>query len=97
MEINDKLLDKLTDLAKLEFEDQEREEIKKDLSQILDFVGKLNELDTENIEPLIYMADETNVTREDSPKTSITKKDALKNAPEKDSDFFRVPKFVEKK
>ena len=61
------------------------------------FVDKLNELDTSSVEPLIYMTDETNVLREDIMQQNISQKEALKNAPKKDSDYFKVPKMVNKK
>jgi aspartyl-tRNA(Asn)/glutamyl-tRNA(Gln) amidotransferase subunit C len=59
-------------------------------------MGKLNELDTQNIEPLIFMSEETNRLREDIPEVSISHEEALKNAPKKDSDYFRIPKVLEK-
>ena len=90
-------IDKLATLSRLEFNGKEKEEILGDLNRMLDFVGKLNELDTEGVEPLIYMTDEKNVLRTDEVKTDITQKDALKNAPKHDSDYFKVPKVVEKK
>ena len=68
-----------------------------DMNRMLDFVNKLNELDTSNVEPLIYMTEETNVLRDDVVKQEITQKEALKNAPKHDSFYFRVPKVVEKK
>ncbi|MFT6851268.1 MAG: aspartyl-tRNA(Asn)/glutamyl-tRNA(Gln) amidotransferase subunit C, partial [Sphingobacteriales bacterium] len=60
----------------------------------LTFVEKLNELDTENVDPLIYVTDEHDVKREDVSKTFITHEEALKNAPKRDSDYFRVPKVI---
>jgi len=54
-----------------------------------------NELDTEKVEPLIYMTDETNVLRPDTPELTVTQKEALKNAPRKDSDYFKAPKVIE--
>ena len=68
-----------------------------DLNNMLLFVDKLNELDTSSVEPLIYMTDETNVLREDIMQQNISQKEALKNAPKKDSDYFKVPKMVNKK
>jgi aspartyl-tRNA(Asn)/glutamyl-tRNA(Gln) amidotransferase subunit C len=65
---------------------------------VIDFVEKLNELDTSGVEPLIFMTEEENVLREDAvkPEEIIPKKEALMNAPVKDSDYFRVPKVVDK-
>lgn len=90
-------VDKLATLSRLEFDGKEKEEIMNDLSRMLDFVGKLNKLDTDGVEPLIYMNDEKNVLRTDEVKQTISQKEALSNAPKKDSDYFKVPKVVEKK
>ena len=90
-------VDKLATLSRLEFNGKEKEEIINDLNRMLDFVGKLNELDTTNVEPLIYMNDEKNVLRSDEVKQTISQKEALSGAPKKDSDYFKVPKVVEKK
>lgn len=96
MEITDATIDKLAHLARLEFNGEEKESIKKDLTQITAFVEKLSEIDTEGVEPLIYMSNESNILREDKIVQEISHDEALKNAPAKDSDYFRVPKFVEK-
>ena len=88
MEITDKTVDKLAHLARLQFEGDEKERIKKDLNKILTFVDKLNELDTEGVEPLIYMSEELNVMRNDEKKKTVTQKQALKNAPKAYSDHF---------
>lgn len=97
MKIDKEMVDHLAHLSRLEFEKEAKEEIINDLNRILSFVEKLNELDTENIAPLIYMNDETNVLREDFVVQDITQEEALKNAPKRDSDYFKVPKMVEKK
>ena len=67
-----------------------------DMDKILSFVGKIEELDTEGVEPLIYMTQETNVLRNDEVGQHNTKEEALKNAPDKDSDYFKVPKVLNK-
>ncbi|MFI5164040.1 MAG: Asp-tRNA(Asn)/Glu-tRNA(Gln) amidotransferase subunit GatC [Bacteroidia bacterium] len=95
--INQDTVDKLANLSRLEFNGKEKEEISNDLNKMLDFVGKLNELTTFNVEPLIYMSDEKNVLRPDEVKREITQQQALSNAPQKDSDYFKVPKVVENK
>ena len=95
MKIDNSTVDKLADLAKLEFDAESKKAIVKDLSRVLDFVGKLNELDTENVEPLVYMTDETNVLRKDEVVQEITQQDALRNAPKKDSDYIIVPKVLQ--
>jgi len=60
------------------------------------FVEKLNELDTTGVEPLLHMSDEVNVLREDEVKGSISREEALKNAPLHDEQFFKVPKVIRK-
>jgi len=96
MDITNDMVDKLADLAKLEFNGEEKEKLKGDLNKIITFIDKLNELDTDRIEPLIFMSEEKNILREDEVKQIITHEEAMKNAPAKDSDYFRVPKFLEK-
>ena len=96
MEVNDALIEKLAHLARLRFNDTEKEEIKHDLQRMIAFVEKLNELDLEGIEPLVHMSDEVNVLREDEIKGSISREEALKNAPLHDDQFFKVPKVIKK-
>jgi aspartyl-tRNA(Asn)/glutamyl-tRNA(Gln) amidotransferase subunit C len=94
MEITDRTVDELAHLARLQFEGEEKERIKNDLNRILGFMEKLNELDTEGVEPLIYLSEELNVLRNDEARTTITQQQALKNAPQRDSDYFKVPKVL---
>ena len=96
MEVNDALVDKLANLARLRFEPEEKSEIKKDLQKMISFVEKLNELDTTGVEPLLFMTDEVNVLREDEVRGSITREEGLLNAPLKDEEFFKVPKVIRK-
>jgi aspartyl-tRNA(Asn)/glutamyl-tRNA(Gln) amidotransferase subunit C len=96
MKIDSKTVDKLAELAKLEFDDKDKPQIISDLNRILGFIDKLNELDTTSVEPLIYLTEETNVMRDDVVKQEITREEALKNAPKKDSDFIKAPKVIEK-
>ena len=96
MEIDDKLIDKLSDLSKLKFEGSERDAIKSDLKRMIAFVDKLGELDTAGVEPLVYMNDEPMQLRRDTVVDQLTQHDALKNAPSKDSDYFKVPKVLDK-
>lgn len=96
IEINDQLIEKLCTLAKLEYNEAGREAIKKDLSRIIGFIGKLDELDTAQVEPLIFMTEEHNVLRMDEVNNTVSQKEALKNAPGKDSDYFKVPKVLSK-
>jgi len=93
--IDIKTVDEIAHLARLEFNEESKKEIQNDLNRMLSFVEKLNELDTDGIEPLIYMTNDRNVLREDTPEVTITQKEALKNAPRKDSDYFKVPKVID--
>jgi aspartyl-tRNA(Asn)/glutamyl-tRNA(Gln) amidotransferase subunit C len=96
MEINDELIDKLSGLARLEFKGEDRENIKSDLSRMLEFVDKLENVDTTNVDPLIYMTEQSSYMRPDESKETITQAEALKNAPQKDSFYFKVPKVLKK-
>lgn len=93
--IDIKTVDEIAHLARLEFKDDAKAAILNDINRMLAFVDKLNELDTTNVESLIYMTNEKNILREDEPEVSVTQKEALKNAPKKDSDYFKVPKVIE--
>ena len=96
MEINNKLIQDIAKLSKLKFDDSAEEKMKADLEKMIAFVDKLNEIDTEGIDPLIYMSEEVNVLREDKVSEETSQEDALKNAPEKDSDYFKVPTVLKK-
>ena len=93
--IDIKTVDEVAHLARLEFNDEAKTEIINDMNRMLKFVDKLSELDTEGQEPLIYMTDAVNVMREDEIEQTISQHDALKNAPKKDSDYFKVPKVID--
>ncbi len=97
MEITNEIIDKLADLAKLQFKDEQKEDIRNDLTKIIAFVDKIDELDTDGVEPLIHMSKEINVLREDEVKETITQVQALKNAPSKDSDYFKISTVLNKK
>lgn len=96
MKIDTETVDKIAHLARLEFDDAAKTAMVKDMNNMLSFVDKLNELNTDNVEPLIYMSDEVNVLREDEVKGMVTQQEALSNAPKKDSDYFKVPKVIDK-
>ena len=85
----------LAHLARLEFNETKEQEMLSDLNKILNWMDKLNELNTDHVEPLIHMTEEVNVMREDVAKNTVTHEEALRNAPKKDSDYFRVPKVLE--
>ena len=94
MEVNDALINNLAKLARLDFNDAERVEIKSDLQKMIAFIDKLNELDTTGVEPLLHMSDNVNVLRDDEVKGSISREEALKNAAVHDEVFFKVPKVI---
>lgn len=96
MEVTDELVDHLAHLSRLQFEGEAKDNIKKDMKKILGFMEQLNELDTESVTPLTYMNDEADELRADVSKVTLTQKEALKNAPKKDSDYFKVPRVLEK-
>ena len=92
MKIEKSTIEKIAHLARLEFDESSAEKMSQDMSQILNWVEQLNEIDTSDVEPLTTMSSEINVMREDKVGTQLSHEDALKNAPKKDSDYFRVPK-----
>jgi len=96
MKVDDKLVDQVATLAKLKFEGAEKEAIKSDMQRILNFISSLEEVDTEGVEPLIYMTEGYLNLREDKAKITITQNEALSNAPLKDSDYFKLPKVLDK-
>ena len=96
MEVNSKLIQDLSRSAKLKFDEQAAEKMKGDLDKIIGFVNKLSEIDTEGVEPLIYLSEEVNVLRVDEIKHEVSQENALKNAPQKDSDYFKVPTVLRK-
>jgi aspartyl-tRNA(Asn)/glutamyl-tRNA(Gln) amidotransferase subunit C len=95
METNIQTIRNLAHLARLEFNETQEQEMLTDLNKILNWVDKLRELDTDHVEPLIHMSEEVNVMREDVARNTVTHEEALRNAPKKDSDYFRVPKVLE--
>ncbi|MEP7229385.1 MAG: Asp-tRNA(Asn)/Glu-tRNA(Gln) amidotransferase subunit GatC [Ginsengibacter sp.] len=96
MNVNDELIDKLANLARLEFNAEEKEEIKNDLQQMIGFIDKLNELDTTGVEPLRHMSENINILRDDEVSGMIGREDTFKNAPLHDDQFFKVPKVIRK-
>lgn len=96
MVVNDALIEKLAHLSRLEFNSKEKNEIKNDLQKMIAFVEKLNELDISGVDPLLHMTDEVNVLREDEVKGSVSREEALKNAPDHDGIYFKVPKVIKK-
>ena len=94
MKADKETIRKIAHLARLDFEGKHEESMVKNLNKILDWVEKLKEVNTDHVEPLIHMSEEVNITRDDIAENTLTHKEALVNAPKKDSDYFRVPKFL---
>tara|TARA_B100001287_G_scaffold266917_1_gene261372 strand:- start:1681 stop:1971 length:291 start_codon:yes stop_codon:yes gene_type:complete len=96
VKVTDDIVQHIAHLARLDFEGKDLDSIKDDMQKIIAFVDKLSEIDTENVEPLIFMNKKVNVLREDISNQTLTKENALANAPKSDSDYFRIPKVLDK-
>ncbi|MCC6725911.1 MAG: Asp-tRNA(Asn)/Glu-tRNA(Gln) amidotransferase subunit GatC [Saprospiraceae bacterium] len=94
MQIDRDLILKLENLAKLELNEAERERLAADMGNILNMVEKLKELDTANVEPLVYISELENQLRADEIKGQVSNEDALSNAPVSNKPFFKVPKVI---
>ncbi|WP_324676385.1 Asp-tRNA(Asn)/Glu-tRNA(Gln) amidotransferase subunit GatC [Hymenobacter sp. GOD-10R] len=88
-------LRKLAHLSRLELDETKEEKMLGELNKILNWVEQLRELDTANVEPLVHLSHEINVLRTDEAKNTVSHQDGLRNAPRKDSDYFRVPKVLD--
>ncbi len=84
-------------LANLEFTDAEKEKFTHQLNKILEYMEQMNKLDTSSVEPLSHVIELSNVFRADEVKQSISTEEALKNAPSKTEEFFKVPKVINEK
>ncbi|MHC4647908.1 MAG: Asp-tRNA(Asn)/Glu-tRNA(Gln) amidotransferase subunit GatC [Planctomycetota bacterium] len=93
--IDEQQVRKVAKLSRLQLTDAEVEEFTGQLSAILDYVEKMNELDTGNVEPLAHCLPVSNVFREDVVRQSLGTEKALANAPQQDGEFFRVPKILD--
>ena len=96
MEVNNELVERLAHLARLRFTNEEMQNIQGDMQRMISFIERLQQIDTTGVEPLLHMSDTANVLREDEIKGSINHDEALRNAPEKDDEFFLVPKVIKK-
>jgi aspartyl-tRNA(Asn)/glutamyl-tRNA(Gln) amidotransferase subunit C len=96
MDVNDALVSRLALLGRLHFTEEEKNEIRFDLQRMISFVDKLNELDTEGLEPVLHMSPEQNRLRKDEVKGSVSSAEALQNAPGRLNNFFTVPKVIKK-
>ena len=96
MELTPELIDHLAYLSRLEFTEAAKKEIQEDLQKMLAFVEKLAEIDTTGVKPLLHMGQAVNVLRADEVGGSVDRVTALRNAPEANDTFFRVPKVIRK-
>lgn len=94
MSVNINQVQQIAKLARLKFDENEIENLTSDMNKILDYMDQLNELDTNNIEPLSHPLDLNNVMREDELIKSISREEAFKNAPSANEEFFKVPKVI---
>lgn len=95
MKIDRPLLDKIAHLSRLEFDEKDADKMMQDMSAIVEWVEKLKEVDTNGVEPLTTMSHEINALRDDEVKEHLSHERGLQNAPQKDADYFRVPKVLE--
>ncbi len=95
MKIDDALVLRLEELSRLELSAHEREKLRNSLNDILTMVEKLNELNTDGIEPLVYINETGSRLRDDTVKNEITQVQALQNAPDKNDNYFKVPKVID--
>jgi aspartyl-tRNA(Asn)/glutamyl-tRNA(Gln) amidotransferase subunit C len=95
MKISRQEVEHVAKLARLELSDGEQEKLTEQLSGILTYVEKLNELDTSGVEPTAHVLDIKNVMRDDVAAPSLSQERALANAPEKAAGHYKVPKIIE--
>ncbi len=93
--ISDETIEYVGILAKLELSEEEKEQAKKDMGRMLDYIDKLNELDTTGVEPMSHVFPVQNVFREDVVTNGDDSENMLKNAPEERDNMYEVPKTVE--
>ncbi len=94
MDVSIKELEKIAHLAKIELSENEKQDMLRDFNKILHFVEKVKELDLDNESPMIYVSDRKNAVREDVKGKESSQQDALKNAPDHDTDYIKVPRVV---
>ena len=96
MKVDKETLHKVAHLARLHIKPEEEQKLLEDMSNTLSWVEKLKALDTEGVEPLTHITFEKNVLRKDKVHFTISTEDGLKNAPEHDKRFFKVPKVLKR-
>ena len=97
MAVTRKEVEHIAKLAKLKFSEEEKVKLQGEMNKVLDYIDTLNEIpDLDKTPPLENINDTENVFREDVSEVCLTKEEALKNAPEKTENFFKVPKVLDK-
>ncbi|WP_286742984.1 MULTISPECIES: Asp-tRNA(Asn)/Glu-tRNA(Gln) amidotransferase subunit GatC [unclassified Roseivirga] len=96
MKVDKETLQKVAHLARLNIKPEEEDQLLKDMGEILNWVEKLREVNTEGVEPLTHMTGEVNVLRADKAEATIDRQQALKNAPQQDGKFFIVPQVMKR-
>lgn len=94
MSVTIKDVEYVASLARLSFSDEEKQKLTSQLNEILAYMEQLNQVDTTNVEPLSQVIEQSNVFRQDDLKPTLTREEALLNAPAKTDKFFRVPKVI---
>ena len=92
--IDEKLVRHIGKLSRIELTEEQVRVFSRQLSSILDYFGKLQELNTDGVEPMVHALEVHNVLADDVPGRSLTPEQALANAPDRDGDFFKVPKVI---
>lgn len=95
MSVSKKDVDYVADLAMLQLTDEESKSLAQDMNQILDYMTTLEEVDTSDVEPLEHVIDLEYRLRDDKAREPLSHEDALKNAPDADTDYFRVPRVID--
>jgi len=96
MKINKELIERLGGLAHIKFSKKEMDDMVKDLTKILHFINKLDEVKTDHVSALTHIHNTTNVYREDVPVDLGVKKSIIKNSPNHNSDYIKAPKVLKK-
>lgn len=96
MGISEKTIDRLAHLSMLNFSEDEKIRLKGELEKMMDFINKLEEVNTDGIEPLLHISSGNGIRREDEISGQVSKKDVFLNAPLHNEDFFLVPKVIKK-
>ncbi|MGH1362320.1 MAG: Asp-tRNA(Asn)/Glu-tRNA(Gln) amidotransferase subunit GatC [Calditrichia bacterium] len=94
MSVSLKQVEHIASLARLSFDDKEKQQLSEELSSIIGYIEQLKTVNTDNVEPLSHPSEITNVLREDVVESSFSQETALKNAPAKEKGFFKVPKVI---